>query len=70
MRDVFEQRTMEIQNEVNRRLLNLELRDYFAGQFLNGFSSNMCKLPNSEEMEKLAQYSYIIADAMVKAREN
>jgi hypothetical protein len=43
----------------------VDLRDYFAGQALNGMLSD----PNlSAEPEEFADYAYRHADAMLKAR--
>lgn len=45
----------------------MSLRDYFAAQWLKGYMAN----PNTPDMttDKVAQYAYLMADAMLKERE-
>lgn len=46
----------------------MELRDWFAGQVLNGITSKWA-ITDSDTLNKVARYSYEIADAMIKERE-
>lgn len=43
----------------------MTLRDYFAGQALAG----MAQLARDDEADRMAHYCFIIADAMLKARD-
>jgi hypothetical protein len=47
----------------------MTLRDYFAAKALQGFMANKSN-PMLFNPEADAQYSYMIADAMLKARES
>lgn len=46
----------------------MDLRDYFAGQALNLFATD--RFLNDDDLLQWAQFSYRVADAMLKAREN
>lgn len=52
---------------------NIEIRDYFAAQALNGLLSSLgdwtTGLPSVDFSESVAADAYWIADAMMKARE-
>lgn len=43
--------------------INMTLRDYFAAKAMQGFVAN-----GSTNVQEIAQASYIVADAMLKAR--
>ena len=53
----------------------MSLRDHFAGLALNGFAvgtNGMGDMPIAEvrqQFEKLADYCYLMADAMIRARQ-
>jgi hypothetical protein len=61
--------------------IGMTLRDYFAGQALAGLTTNSkhvaeCHLNDPDEerppqslIEKYAEYSYLVADAMLTARQ-
>ena len=44
--------------------INMTLRDYFAAKAMQGFCSG-----NSTNTQDIAKAAYIVADAMLKARE-
>lgn len=44
--------------------INMTLRDYFAAKAMQGFCSG-----NSTNTQDIAKAAYIVADAMIKARE-
>ena len=47
----------------------MTLRDYFASVALNGFTSNLQFSLSAETAEMYANEAYMVADAMLKARE-
>jgi len=52
----------------NERFNGMTLRDYFAGKAMQGAFTN--PIPSSGyELEYIAEKSYAMADAMMKARE-
>lgn len=46
----------------------LSLRDYFAAKVINGILSDPNVDPTRENIQRLAQVSYEVADAMLHAR--
>lgn len=48
----------------------MSLRDWFAGQAMNGFIIRIDVKLATDETEKLAADSYAVADAMLKARQS
>ena len=48
--------------------LGMTLRDYFAAKAMQGFMANKSN-PMHYQPEEDAQWAYMIADAMLKARE-
>lgn len=57
--------TMDSIQELNRKMPELELRDLFAMNALNGI---LASPDYSGTPEQLADYAYQYADAMIKAR--
>lgn len=54
-------------NEANmNQTMGMTLRDWFAGQALGALASDIW---NEEDAKKLPTAAYLIADAMLKARE-
>jgi len=49
--------------------VSMTLRDYFASQAMQGILSKLYQGIRPSDVEFLAQDSYVIADAMLKARE-
>jgi hypothetical protein len=47
----------------------MSLRDYFAAQALCGWYTNSGGLPNEDYLENYAKHFYLMADAMLKARD-
>ena len=52
----------------NNRSEGMELRDYFAAKAMQGILAD--EIPLDMDAKKLAEWSYMYADAMMKAREN
>jgi|LakMenEpi03Aug12_release.lakeMendotaPanAssembly.Ray.scaffolds.fasta_scaffold3751297_1 hypothetical protein len=46
----------------------MELRDYFAAKAMNGMIGGMWPT-NKTDQENIAEFSYQMADAMIKARD-
>ena len=71
MYDVFTQRTMELQNEVNRKRLNFELRDYIAIQAMQTLlkKDGRTIYGDFERISRdISKLSYEMADAMLAQR--
>lgn len=49
--------------------LGMTLRDYFAGKVLNGVFGNDLELPQGTDADGIAQTCYMMADAMLSARD-
>ena len=49
--------------------LGMSLRDYFAAAALQGILSNHQECSNFDSGKERAEYCYILADTMLKARE-
>ncbi len=47
----------------------MSLRDYFAGKAINGLTSNQSAWNASKNDEELARQSYLLADALLAARD-
>jgi len=47
----------------------MSLRDWFAGQALAGLMAGIDKFKEMDVAEAAASFSYLVADAMLKARE-
>lgn len=58
---------LPISSSTTYRTNGMTLRDYFAGQAINGFVSTNNRLNESEPLN-IAKRAYRIADAMLKAR--
>jgi hypothetical protein len=58
----------EREEKRNPPVLNMSLRDHFAAKALQGFMANKSN-PMLFNPEADAHYAYIIADAMIKARD-
>lgn len=58
---------IEVQGESNN---SISLRDYFAGQAMNGFIINYAVIKNDSPVtyDKIVEKSYVIADKMLKER--
>jgi hypothetical protein len=63
---VFEQRTHEAVQELNRKIPELKLRDLFAMSIIQTQVKDC--LYDDDEIKGMAEQSYRIADAMLEAR--
>jgi len=53
----------------NQSFCGMTLRDYFAAKAMQGIVFNLSHGIRPEDVYKLAEDSYVIADAMLKTRE-
>lgn len=70
---VIGQRTMDSINRMCDNVADLELRDLFAMNIMNGICANgenEMALRTDDGCESLATMSYKLADAMIKVRKN
>ena len=67
MTTIEESRTMQSIQNIARKIDNFTLRDYFAGQALAGMGEYL--MQNREDLNKVAESCYNIADTMLKHRE-
>ena len=72
---VLGQRTLESIQSMEHDISKIKdntptLRDYFAAQFINGWCSNLCKIPDTSGMVFIAENAYEMADAMLEVRKN
>ena len=63
---VEEQRTMQAVQKIAQKINDFSLRDYFVGQALSGMGEYLMK--NRDEVNKLAESCYKIADALLEQR--
>lgn len=65
MMTVFEQHTHELLQSACRKIPDVTLRDLFAMSSINGLIFGI----DEENVQKYANKAYLIADAMLEARE-
>ena len=65
---IIEQRTMESIQELERKIPEMTLRDYFAGQALCGILTNIKEDFGDNPLEKITDICYNYADSMLKRR--
>lgn len=63
---VNEQRTMESLQRLERKVPEMTLRDYFAGQAMVGIGKYL--FLNKDSLQELAKTCYRVADAMIEVR--
>lgn len=63
---IEEQHTMRAIQSMSRKINEFTLRDYFAGQALAGMGEYL--MQNREDLNKVAESCYNIADAMLEHR--
>lgn len=72
----FPEITTDVANDGNGNIYGqvysyggMTLRDYFAGQALNGICNSCNCLPSDKDMPEIARRAYISADAMLAERD-
>ena len=63
---IIEQRTMESLQKLEKKMPEMTLRDYFAGQVLAGMGEYL--MTNRDDLHSIAESCYKIADAMIEVR--
>lgn len=58
----------DVRPDIDKDWCGMTLRDYFAAKALQGFTTQT--EPPYEHVDDFAKYSYMLADAMLKARES
>jgi len=64
---IIEEKAMESILSINHKIPKITLRDYFAGQVLSGMGRYL--IENREDLNKVAESCYKIADAMLEYSE-
>lgn len=63
---IIEQRTMESLQKLEKKMPEMTLRDYFAGQVLAGMGEYL--MQNKDSLYSIATTCYNLVDAMIEVR--